>query len=76
MHCLRDALEIFLIISSDGPITWFHMFEELKALGTNKLRTLGFVVIGPRVIHINYVINSYSRMANLYNLAQRSYLRI
>jgi hypothetical protein len=73
MHCLRDAPENFLIISHGGPIIWFHMFRELKALGTSRSRTLGSVTIGTRGIHNNYVINSYSHMASSYNLAQRRY---
>jgi hypothetical protein len=73
MHCLRDALEIFLIISHGGPIIWFHMFGELKALGTSRSRTLGSVIVGPRGIHRNYVINSYSYMTGSQNLAQRNY---
>jgi hypothetical protein len=73
MHCLRNAPEIFLIISHGGPIIWFHMFGELKALGTSRSRTLGYIIIGPRGIHKNYVINSYYHMAGSYNLAQRRY---
>jgi hypothetical protein len=49
------------------------MFGELKALGTSRSRTLGSIIIGPKGIHKNYVINSYSHMADSYNLAQRRY---
>jgi hypothetical protein len=73
MHCLRDAPEIFSIISHGGPIIWFHMFGELKTLGTSISRTLGSVIIGPRGIHRNYVIHSYGYMAGSQNLAQRNY---
>jgi hypothetical protein len=73
MHCLRDAPENFLIISPSGPIIWFHMFGELKTLGTNRSRTLGSVIIGPSRIHINYVNNSYSHMIGSYNLVQGRY---
>jgi hypothetical protein len=73
MHCLRVAPENFLIISHSGPIIWFHMFGDLMALGTSKSSILGSVIIGPRGIHINYVINSYSHMTGSYNLAQRRY---
>jgi hypothetical protein len=74
MHCLRDAPKNFLIISHGGPIIWFHIFGELKAtLGINRSCTLRSVIIGPRGIHINYVINSYSHMASSYNLAQRRF---
>jgi hypothetical protein len=73
MHFLRDAPENFLIISPDGPIIWFHMFGELKDLGTNRSCTLGSLIIGPRGIHKKFVINSYSHDINLYNLAQESY---
>jgi hypothetical protein len=71
VYCLKDAPENFLIISPGGPIIRFHMFGELKALGTSRSRTLGSVIIGPRGIHRNYVINSYSHIAGSYNLAQR-----
>jgi hypothetical protein len=63
MHCLRDAPENFLIISHGGPIIWFHMFGEIKALRTSRSCILESVIIGPRGIHRNYEIN----------LAQRSY---
>jgi hypothetical protein len=59
-----------------SPIKYFHMSGELKPLGTNKTRILGSTIIGPRVIHKNHVINSYSHMIDLYNLAQGSYLWI
>jgi hypothetical protein len=52
------------------------MFEELKALGTSRLGTLGSIIIGPRGINKNYVINSYSHKADSYNIAQGSYLCI
>jgi hypothetical protein len=64
---LRNAPENFLIISHDDPIIWFHMFEELKDLGTSRSLTLGSVIIGPRVIHRNYVINSYSHMTGSFS---------
>jgi hypothetical protein len=70
---LRHAPENFLIISPGGPIIWFHMFGELKDVGTNRLRTLGSIIIGPRGIHKKIVINSYSHNVDLYNLAQGSY---
>jgi hypothetical protein len=73
---LRDAPENFLIISHGGPIIWFHMFVELKALGTSRSRTLRSVIIGPWEIHRNYVINYYSHMTGSYNLAQRRYTRL
>jgi fatty-acid desaturase len=60
-------------ISSSGPIIWFHIFGELKALETSSSRILGSVIIRLRVIHRNYVINSYSHMAGSQNLAQRNY---
>jgi hypothetical protein len=50
------------------------MFGELNALGTNRSHTLGYVIIGPKGIHRNYVINSYSHMADSYDLAQRRYM--
>jgi hypothetical protein len=73
MHCLRDAPEDFLIISHGDPIIWFHMFGELKALENSRSRILGSVIIGSKVIHINYVINSYSHMVSSQNLAQRNH---
>jgi hypothetical protein len=73
---LRDAPENFLIISPSCPIKWFHMFEELKALETSILHTLGSVIIEPRVIHRNYVINSYSHKVDLYNLAQQNHVNL
>jgi hypothetical protein len=71
VYCFRDAPKNFLIISPSGPIIRFHMFGELKALGTNRSRTLGSVIIEPRGIHKNYVINSYSHIVGSYILAQR-----
>jgi hypothetical protein len=70
---LRDALENFLIISPGGSIKWFHMSGERKPLGTNISRTLGSTIIGPRGVHKNHVINSYSHKTDSYNLAQGSY---
>jgi hypothetical protein len=52
------------------------MFGELKALGTNRLHTLGSVIIGLMGIHKNYVINSYSHKADSYNLTQRNYVNL
>jgi hypothetical protein len=68
--CTRKFLDH---ISPSGPIIWFHMFGELKVLGTSRSHILGSVIIGPRVIHRNYVINSYSHMADSQNLAKRNY---
>jgi hypothetical protein len=73
VHCLRGAPEIFLIISPGCPIKWFHMFGELKGLGTSRSCTLGSVIIDPMVIHRNYVINFYSHMTSSYNLTQGCY---
>jgi hypothetical protein len=70
---LKDAPENFLIISPGGPIKWFHMSGELKAFRTNKSNILGSIIIGPRAIYKNYVINSYSHKTDSYNLAQGSY---
>jgi hypothetical protein len=67
---LRDTLENVLIISPGGPIKWFHMSGELKALETNRSRILGSIIIGSRGIQKNYVINSFSHKADSYNLAQ------
>jgi hypothetical protein len=74
MHYLRDAQENFLIINKSWwPYHMVHLFGELKTLGISRSCTLGYVIIGHRVIHRNYVINSYSHMIGSYNLAQRSY---
>jgi hypothetical protein len=70
---LRDAPENFLDYMSRWPYLCFHTFEELKALGTNRSCTLGSIIIGPREIHRNYVINCYIHMAGSYNLVQISY---
>jgi hypothetical protein len=50
---------------------WFHMFGELKDIRTSRSCVLGSIIIGPRGMHRNYVINSYSHMSGSYNLAQR-----
>jgi hypothetical protein len=65
--------KIFLIISPGASIIYFHMFEEIKGLGTIRSSTLESIIIDPRGIHKNYMINSYSHMVGSYNLAQKSY---
>jgi hypothetical protein len=47
------------------------MFGEIKALGTSRSHILGSVIIGPRKIHKNYVINFYSNMADSYNFSSK-----